>query len=104
MTTNPTPTTHAAKAEAARQAARSSGLGSPAAITPAILLIIATLIAELIWPRCRHPRWPRPAYSSLLDAIAATAAFLLAIGIALAAVVAVVITLRLAFQLLGALP
>lgn len=32
MTTNPTPTTHAAKAEAARQAARSSGLGSPAAM------------------------------------------------------------------------
>lgn len=32
MTTDPTPTTHAAKAEAARQAARSSGLGSPAAM------------------------------------------------------------------------
>ena len=32
MTTNPTPTTHATKAEAARQAARSSGLGSPAAM------------------------------------------------------------------------
>lgn len=75
-----------------------------AAVTPAILLIIATLIAELIWPRCRHPRWPRPAYSSLLDAITAIAAFLLAIGVVLAAVVAVVITLRAAFQLLGALP
>lgn len=75
-----------------------------AAVTPAILLIIATLIAELIRPRFRRPRWPRPAYSSLLDAIAAIAAFLLAIGIALAAVVAVVITLRLAFQLLGVLP
>ena len=32
MTADPTPTTHAAKAEAARQAARSSGLGSPAAM------------------------------------------------------------------------
>lgn len=32
MTTDPTPTTHAAKAEAARQAARSAGLGSPAAM------------------------------------------------------------------------
>lgn len=32
MTTDPTPTTHAAKAEAARQAARASGLGSPAAM------------------------------------------------------------------------
>lgn len=75
-----------------------------AAVTPAILLIIATLIAELIWPRCRRPRWPRPAYSSLLDALAAIAAFLLAIGIILGAVVAVIITLRLAAQLLGVLP
>ena len=32
MTTDPTSTTHAVKAEAARQAARSSGLGSPAAM------------------------------------------------------------------------
>ena len=32
MTTDPTPTTHAAKAEAARWAARASGLGSPAAM------------------------------------------------------------------------
>lgn len=75
-----------------------------AAVTPAILLIIATLIAELIRPRCRHPRWPRPAYSSLLDVIAAIAAFLLAIGVTLAAVVAVIITLRATAQLLGVLP
>ena len=73
------------------------------AVTPAILLIIATLIAELIRPR-RRPRWPRPAYSSLLDVIAAIAAFLLAIGVTLAAAVAVIITLRATAQLLGVLP
>lgn len=57
MTTDPTATTHAAKAEAARQAARAAGLGSPAAMyflgvaqTYAILAVaeqqrIANLIA-----------------------------------------------------------
>ena len=50
MTTETTPTTHAAKAEAARQAARSSGLGSPAAMyflgvaqTPALLEVAEQL-------------------------------------------------------------
>lgn len=116
MTTDPTPTTHAAKAEAARQAARSSGLGSPAAMyflgvaqTHAILevaeqlrihnLIVAVLIADSALPRTKRLLCAR-----LLDAVTDTAALLLAIGIILGAVVAVIITLRLAAQLLGVLP
>ena len=70
-----------------------------AATTPGILLIVAVLIADSALPRPKRILCAR-----LLDAVTGTAALLLAIGIILGAVVAVIITLRLAAQLPGALP
>lgn len=70
-----------------------------AATAPGILLIVAVLIADSTLPRTRRLLCAR-----LLDAVTDTAALLLAIGIILGAVVAVIITLRLAAQLLGVLP
>lgn len=70
-----------------------------AATAPGILLIVAVLIADSALPRAR-----RLLHARLLDAVTDTAAFLLAIGIILGAVVAVIITLRATAQLLGVLP
>lgn len=70
-----------------------------AATAPGILLIVAVLIADSALPRTKRLLCAR-----LLDAVTDTAALLLAIGIILGAVVAVIITLRLAAQLLGVLP
>ena len=73
--------------------------GAAAATAPGFLLIVAVLIADSALPRTKRLLCAR-----LLDAVTDTAALLLAIGIILGAVVAVIITLRLAAQLLGVLP